>query len=77
MNFWVSRCDRMAVSLPLPVIIIGIIVGTALGGALGAFLIVPILGTARVIVIYLMAKVRQRDPFPGEEMPQFESLSKL
>ncbi|MBA3874277.1 MAG: AI-2E family transporter [Anaerolineae bacterium] len=66
-----------AVSLPLPVIIIGIIVGTALGGALGAFLIVPILGTARVIVIYLMAKVRQRDPFPGEEMPQFESLSKL
>jgi len=66
-----------AVSLPLPVIIVGIIVGTALGGALGAFLIVPILGTARVIFMYLMAKVMQRDPFPGEEMPQFESLSKL
>jgi predicted PurR-regulated permease PerM len=66
-----------AVSLPLPVIIVGIIVGTALGGALGAFLIVPILGTARVIVLYLMAKVMQRDPFPGEEMPQFESLSRL
>ena len=42
-----------------------------------AFLIVPILGTVRVIVMYLMAKVMQRDPFPGEEMPQFESLSKL
>jgi predicted PurR-regulated permease PerM len=66
-----------AVSLPLPVIIVGIIVGTALGGALGAFLIVPILGTARVIVLYLMAKVMQRDPFPGEVMPEFESLSKL
>src|SRR5262249_18030171 len=66
-----------AVSLPLPVIIIGIIVGTALGGALGAFLIVPILGTARVIVLYLMAKIVQRDPFPGDEMPQFEALSRL
>lgn len=66
-----------AVSLPLPVIIVGIIVGTALGGALGAFLIVPILGTARVIFMYLMAKVMQHDPFPGEEMPQFEALSKL
>ncbi|MBI1278368.1 MAG: AI-2E family transporter [Anaerolineaceae bacterium] len=66
-----------AVSLPLPVIIVGIIVGTALGGALGAFLIVPILGTARVIVVYLMAKIMQRDPFPGEHMPQFEALSKL
>ncbi len=66
-----------AVSLPLPVIIVGIIIGTALGGALGAFLIVPILGTARVIVLYLMSKVMQRDPFPGEEMPQFEPLSRL
>lgn len=66
-----------AVSLPLPVIIIGIIIGTALGGALGAFLIVPILGTVRVIVIYLMAKVMQRDPFPGETMPEFDSLAKL
>jgi hypothetical protein len=59
------------------VIIIGIIIGTALGGALGAFLIVPILGTVRVIVMYLMAKIMQRDPFPGEEMPQFEALSRL
>ncbi len=66
-----------AVSLPLPVIIVGIIIGTALGGALGAFLIVPILGTMRVIVMYLMSKVMQRDPFPGELMPEFESLSKL
>lgn len=66
-----------AVSLPLPVIIVGIIVGTALGGALGAFLIVPILGTVRVIVLYLMAKVMQRDPFPGEVRPEFETLAKL
>lgn len=66
-----------AVSLPLPVIIVGIIVGTALGGALGAFLIVPILGTVRVIVLYLMAKVMQHDPFPGEVLPEFEVLGKL
>jgi predicted PurR-regulated permease PerM len=66
-----------AVSLPLPVIIVGIIIGTALGGVLGAFLIVPILGTIRVIVLYLIAKVRRLDPFPGEETPEFVELAKV
>ena len=62
-----------AVSLPLPVIIGGVIIGAALGGVLGAFLIVPILGTLRVIVDYLISKVFLRDPFPGEvAMPSVE-----
>ncbi len=66
-----------AVALPLPVIILGIIVGTALGGALGAFLIVPILGTARVVVVYLIKKIIQQDPFPGEEAPAIVDLATL
>jgi predicted PurR-regulated permease PerM len=66
-----------AVALPLPIILVGIIIGTALGGALGAFLIVPILGTIRVVVLYLIAKVSRRDPFPGETLPEMAELSKL
>lgn len=66
-----------AVSLPLPVIIIGIVVGTAVGGALGAFLIVPILGSIRVILLYLMSKINQHDPFPGEVAPHMVELSEL
>lgn len=66
-----------AVSLPLPVIIIGIGIGAALGGILGAFLIVPIAGTLRILVIYMIAKINIRDPFPGENMPELIDLEEL
>lgn len=65
------------VSLPLPVIILGVFIGAALGGVLGAFLIVPILGTLRVIVLYLLRKVVQQDPFPGEKAPAITDLGTL
>ncbi|XWX03416.1 AI-2E family transporter [Aggregatilineales bacterium SYSU G02658] len=58
-----------AVSLPLPVIIVGIVIGAALGGVLGAFLIVPIAGSLRLIVLYILAKINSRDPFPGQSIP--------
>ena len=56
-----------AVNLPLPIIIVGIFIGTALGGILGAFLITPIIGTVRAIVVYVLRKIEQQNPFPGEE----------
>jgi predicted PurR-regulated permease PerM len=56
-----------AVNLPLPVIIVGIFIGTALGGILGAFLITPIIGTIRVIILYLLKKIGRLDPFPDQE----------
>jgi predicted PurR-regulated permease PerM len=59
-----------AVALPLPVIIVGLFIGTAFGGVIGALLIAPILGTARIIVDYVIKKIRGGDPFPGEERPQ-------
>jgi predicted PurR-regulated permease PerM len=55
-----------ALNLPLPVIIIGVFLGAAIGGVVGAFLIAPILGMLRVIVMYLLMKIAQQDPFPGE-----------
>lgn len=66
-----------AVSLPLPVIIVGIIIGTAVGGILGAFLIVPILGSLRVVLLYIIHKINQREPFPGEHAPEITELSQL
>ncbi|MFQ3673965.1 MAG: AI-2E family transporter [Aggregatilineales bacterium] len=66
-----------AVSLPLPVIIVGIVIGAALGGILGAFLIVPIAGSLRLIVLYILAKINSRDPFPGAAMPAMLPLDEL
>jgi predicted PurR-regulated permease PerM len=58
-----------ALDLPLPVILIGVFIGAALGGILGAFLIAPILGTLRILVLYAVSKIGQQDPVPGEEAP--------
>ncbi|MFN8380056.1 MAG: AI-2E family transporter [Anaerolineae bacterium] len=66
-----------AVAIPLPVIILGIGVGLALGGVLGAFLIVPILGSLRIIVIYVIHKLNGRDPYPGQGTPDIVDLATL
>lgn len=66
-----------AVRLPLPVIILGVFLGAGVGGILGAFLAVPILGTVRVIVLYLISKITLNDPFPGQEMPPVQDLATL
>lgn len=76
-NVIAPRIMGSAVNLPLPLIIVGIIIGAGLAGALGAFLIVPLMGTVRVVVLYLWAKVREQDPFPGEKTPQLEHLDEL
>lgn len=66
-----------AVRLPLPVIILGIFLGAGVGGILGAFLAVPILGTLRVIVLYLISKITLNDPFPGLDKPPVQDLATL
>ena len=66
-----------AVRLPLPVIILGMFLGAGVGGILGAFLAVPILGTVRVIVLYLISKITLNDPFPGQDMPPVQDLATL
>jgi len=59
-----------AVSVPLPFIIIGLIVGASVGGVLGAFLISPILGTIKVILLYVLRKLANEDPFPQQADPR-------
>lgn len=58
-----------ALALPTVVIICGVFIGAAVGGALGAFLVAPVLATIKVVVLYLLAKISQRDPYPGEVLP--------
>ena len=68
-----------ALDLPLPVIVVGVFIGAAIGGILGAFLVAPIMGTIRVIVVYLFKKISQQDPFPGRTAPAFppEAFARL
>lgn len=51
-------------NLPTPVIIIGVFIGAAVGGILGAFLVAPIMSTLRVLLVYVLAKITRKDPFP-------------
>lgn len=55
--------------LPLVLIIVGVFIGAAVGGVLGAFLVAPIMGTIRIFLLYIVAKIGLRDPFPGEIAP--------
>jgi predicted PurR-regulated permease PerM len=55
-----------SVNLPVVLVIVGIMIGFALAGILGAFLVVPILSTIRLLVEHVLAKVTLRDPYPDE-----------
>jgi len=52
-----------------PVIIfIGVLAGGILFGALGVLLAAPVIGTVRVLLVYVRAKLLGQDPFPPEFM---------
>lgn len=68
-NVFVPKMTSDALELSLPVVILGVFIGAALGGILGAFLVVPFIGSIRVIVIYVLRKLRGGDPYPGEDEP--------
>jgi predicted PurR-regulated permease PerM len=59
-----------AVRITATSVVIGVSLGLAVGGVLGAFLVVPIMGTLRVLLHYTMSKLSQRDPYPDEEMSE-------
>jgi phosphoglycolate phosphatase-like HAD superfamily hydrolase len=53
------------------VVFLGLILGGMLAGAIGVFLAAPILGTVRVMVRYVYAKLFDQVPFPPqEELPR-------
>ena len=48
------------------VVFIGVLAGGLLFGALGVLLAAPMIGTLRVVLIYVYAKLLDKDPFPPE-----------
>ena len=44
-------------------------VGASVGGVLGAFLASPVIASLQVLMIYMLKKVAQEDPFPGQSAP--------
>lgn len=60
-----------AVRMPVPMIILGLFIGSAFAGILGALLAAPLMGTVRLVVEYVVKKIRGGDPFPGEPEPDF------
>lgn len=54
-----------AVRLHPAVVIFALLSGGAVFGLLGIFLAVPVAATLRLVVIYVVAKLRDEDPFPS------------
>jgi predicted PurR-regulated permease PerM len=68
-NFFALPIVGKYVKLPTALVFVGVLVGVALGNIALAFLAVPILSTATIVGGYIVAKIAQREPFPGETLP--------
>jgi predicted PurR-regulated permease PerM len=56
-----------AVHLPVFFVILGLVVAAVLWGVIGVILVIPLLGTVREVLQYVLRKINRQDPYPGEE----------
>jgi predicted PurR-regulated permease PerM len=56
-----------AVHLPVFLVILGLVVAAVLWGVIGVILVIPLLGTVREGLSYVLRKINREDPYPGEE----------
>ncbi|HTP02089.1 MAG TPA: AI-2E family transporter [Anaerolineales bacterium] len=61
------RLAGRAVHLPVFLVILGLVVAAVLWGVVGVILVVPLLGTAREVLTYVLRKINRQEPYPGEE----------
>ncbi len=66
-NLIAPRILGGAVSVSPLAILLGILIGFGAAGVLGAIIAVPVVASARVIFIYIRAKLLDEDPFPEVE----------
>jgi predicted PurR-regulated permease PerM len=59
-----------AVHLPVFFVILGLVVAAVLWGVMGVILVIPLLGTVREVLQYVMRKINRLDPYPGEQPEQ-------
>lgn len=55
-----------SVHLPVFLIILGLVVAAVLWGVIGVILVIPLLGTVREFLSYILRKINRQDPYPGE-----------
>lgn len=61
------RLAGKAVHLPVFFVILGLVVAAVLWGVIGVILVIPLLGTVREVLQYVLRKINRQDPYPGEE----------
>jgi predicted PurR-regulated permease PerM len=61
------RLAGKAVHLPVFFVILGLVVAAVLWGVIGVILVIPLLGTFREVISYVLKKINRQDPFPGEQ----------
>jgi predicted PurR-regulated permease PerM len=61
------RLAGKAVHLPVFFVILGLVVAAVLRGVIGVILVIPLLGTVREVLSYVLRKINRQDPYPGEQ----------
>ena len=61
------RLAGKAVHLPVFFVILGLVVAAVLWGVIGVILVIPLLGTVREVLNYVLRKINRQDPYPGEQ----------
>ena len=61
------RLAGKAVHLPVFFVILGLVVAAVLWGVIGVILVIPLLGTVREVLQYVIRKINRQDPYPGEQ----------
>ncbi len=64
--YLVPRIMGRRLQLHPVVIFVGVLIGGIVAGILGIFLAAPVIGTVRVLLRYVYAKLLDQDPFPPE-----------
>jgi predicted PurR-regulated permease PerM len=63
------RLAGNAIRLPIFFVILGLVVAAVLWGVIGLILVLPLMGTVREGLNYVLRKINRQDPYPGEQPP--------
>ena len=75
--FLVPRIMGRRMQLPPVIVFIGVLAGGLIAGVLGILLAAPVLGTLRVLLHYVYAKLLDQEPFPDQGRAQERGLEEV
>jgi predicted PurR-regulated permease PerM len=64
------RLAGKAIHLPVFFVIIGLLIAAVLWGVIGVILVIPLLGTIREVLQYVLRKINRQEPYPGEQLQE-------